>query len=149
MVQTELLAGPHVSELCDLEVTDIDLAGAVLAIRHGTGDKDRNVPIGKKLMTALRSWIDERKAGWLFPGPRGKHLDPRTFQLRLDTLARAAGIVKNIHPHMLRHSFATALLKRGVNLRIIQPLLGHASVATTQIYAHVDTEDMKFAVDLL
>jgi site-specific recombinase XerD len=149
MIQTGLLAGPRVAELCALEVADIDLAGAVLAIRHGKGDKDRNVSIAVKLLPALREWIGTRKSGWLFPGPNGKRLCTRAFQRRLVTLARAAGIVKATHPHMLRHSFATALLKRGVNLRIIQTLLGHSSVAVTEIYTHIDTSDMKLAVDLL
>ncbi len=149
MVQTGLLAGPRVAELCGLTITDVDLAGAVLMIRGGKGDVDRNVPIGHKLLNILGPWIGERKTGWLFPGPKGKQLDPRTFQRRLVTLAKAARIIKNVHPHLLRHSFATALLKKGVNLRIIQALLGHARIGTTEIYAHVDTSDLKGAVDLL
>ena len=149
MVKTGLLAGPRVAELCALEVTDIDLTGAVLAIRHGKGDKDRNVPIAAKLLVVLREWIGTRTAGWLFPGPNGKQLCTRTFQRRLETLATAAGIVKTTHPHMLRHSFATSLLKRRVNLRVIQTLLRHSSVAVTEIYTHIDTTDMKVAVDRL
>jgi site-specific recombinase XerD len=149
MIQTGLLAGPRVAELCALEVSDIDLAGVVLAIRHGKGDNDRNVPIGVKLLPALREWIGVRTSGWLFTGPNGKRLSPRTFQRRLATLARKAGILKSTHPHMLRHSFATVLLEKGVNLRIIQELLGHSSVATTEVYTHVQTSQLKGAVDLL
>lgn len=149
MIETGLLAGPRVSELCNLEVTDIDLAGAVLAIRHGKGDKDRNVPIGQKLLTVLRAWIGERTSGYLFPGPNGKRLSPRTFQVRLEALVKAARIMKPAHPHTLRHCFATALLKKGVNIRIIQRLLGHSSVAVTEIYTHITDEDAKKAVDLL
>jgi len=149
MVQTGVLAGPRVSELCDLEVSDIDLVGAVLNIRWGKGKKDRNVSIGAKLLIVLREWIGQRKKGWLFPGPKGKRLDPQTFQRRLIQLAKAAKVLKATHPHLLRHSFATLLVTKKVNLLVIQKLLGHANVATTQIYAHVCVEDMKGAVDLL
>ena len=148
MVQTGLLAGPRVAELCALEVTDIDMVGAVLSIRHGKGDKDRNVPIGKKLLWVLAEWIGERKAGWLFPGQTGK-LAPRTFQVRLEKLAKAAGILKNTHPHMLRHAFACSLLRSDADIREIQELLGHANLATTAIYLHVDSARLKAAVDRL
>lgn len=149
MVQTGILAGPRVAELCSLRVQNVDLAGAVLSIIGGKGDKDRNVPIGKKLLVALREWIGDRQDGYLFPGPSGKRLTERAFQKRLAALAKAARINKRVHPHLLRHRFATSLLKKGVNLCVIQALLGHASVATTQIYAHADVEDMKNSVDLL
>ena len=120
----------------------------MLAIKLGKNSKDRNVPLGVKLAIVLREWIGVRTSGWLFPGPKGKQLATRTFEYRLDTLARKAGLGKSIHPHQMRHAFATALLK-GVNLRIIRRLLGHASVATTQIYAGVDVDDLRNAVDLL
>jgi integrase/recombinase XerC len=149
MVQTGVLAGPRVSELCNLEVTDVDLVGAVLNIRDGKGGKDRNVPIGRKLLVVLREWIGQRRKGFLFPGPKGRQLKKRAFQLRLTALAKAAKILKATHPHLLRHSFATLLVKKGVNLRIIQTLLGHGSVAVTEIYTHIDTSDLKPAVDLL
>lgn len=150
MIETALLAGPRVAELCALEVGDIDLTSAVISIKHGKGDVDRNISIGKRLLRVLRWWIGKRKDGYLFPGPNGKKLAPRTFQLRLGALAKQSGIPRpKLHPHALRHSFATALHKKGVSLLIIQRLLGHASVATTQIYASVDVDDMKGAVDLL
>lgn len=149
MVQTGVLAGPRVAELCALEIGDVDLVGAVLNIRWGKGKKDRNVPIGNKLAIVLREWIGQRKKGWLFPGPKGRQLKPRTFQIRLAQLARAAKIQKATHPHLLRHSFATLLMRKKVNVLVIQKMLGHANVNTTQIYAHVSVEDMKEAVDLL
>lgn len=150
MIQTGLYAGPRVAELCALKVIDVDLgSGAQLAIKEGKGDKDRNVPIGNKLMPILTEWIGERKDGWLFPGPRGKQLVTRTFQKRLETLAKKAGLRKSIHPHMLRHAFATSLLRKKVNLRVIQQLLGHSSVAVTEIYTHVDVSALKEACDLL
>lgn len=149
MVQTGTLAGPRIAELCALEVPDADLAAGMLAIKLGKNSKDRNVPIGAKLAIVLREWIGARTSGWLFPGPKGKRLATRTFEYRLDTLARKAGLGKEIHPHQMRHAFATALLKKGVNLKVISRLLGHASVATTQIYAGVDIDDLRDAVELL
>lgn len=149
MIQTGVLAGPRVAELCSLEVSDVDLVGAVLNIREGKGKKDRNVPISEKLVIVLREWIGQRRKGWLFPGPKGKKLDPQTFQRRLIKLAKAAKILKPTHPHLLRHCFATMLVRKKVDVLIIQKLLGHANVGTTQIYAHVAVEDMKSAVDLL
>lgn len=150
MIQCGLLAGPRLAELCSLEIRDIDLEGAVLSIRHGKGDKDRNVSIGKKLLTVLKWWIGKRREGYVFPGPGGKKLARRTFQVRLGILAKAAGIEKTKrHVHTLRHTFATSLLKKKVSLRIIQRLMGHASIATTELYLSVDVDDMKESVDLL
>lgn len=149
MITTGLKAGPRVSELCDLEVSDIDLAGSILSIKHGKGDKDRNVPIGRKLAVALREWIGDRTQGVLFPGPKGKRLTPRAFQLRLEALAKAAGITKDVHPHLLRHSFACALLRSGTDVREVQELLGHANLATTAVYLHVDPARLQAAVDRL
>jgi len=150
MVETGLLAGPRVSELCDLKVNNVDLAGATLSIVAGKGDRDRNVPIGKKLLKMLREWIGERTSGYLFQGPKGKRLSPRTFQLRLEALAQTAGIDrKKAHPHVLRHVFATQLLRTGADLREVMELLGHANLATTAIYLHVLTERLKPAVDRL
>lgn len=149
MIQTGLLAGPRVAELCALTVPDVDLAGAVLAIKRGKGDKDRNVPIGARLMPVLREWIGDRTTGWLFPGPGGRKLNPRTFQKRLAALARAARITKRVHPHLMRHVFACSLLRTGADVREVQDLLGHASLSTTAIYLHVEIGRLKGAVDRL
>jgi len=150
MVQTGLLAGPRVAELCSILVTDIDLPGAVLMILHGKGDRDRSIPIGKKLLRVLRWWIGKRTEGFLFPGPNGKRLAKRTFQVRLAELAKAAGIGrKKAHPHALRHSFACSLLRTGSDLRQIMELLGHANLATTAIYLHVESESLRASCDRL
>jgi site-specific recombinase XerD len=149
MVETSLLSGPRVSELCDLQVTDIDLARAMLAIQLGKGSKDRNIPVGARLLIVLREWIGDRTAGWLFPGPKGRRLNPRTFQRRLDRLATVAGIAKDIHPHLLRHSFACSLLRSGADIREVQEALGHANLATTQVYLHVDQARLRAAMDRL
>jgi site-specific recombinase XerD len=149
MIQTGLLAGPRLAELCNLKVVDVDLSSAVLEIRHGKGDKDRIVPLGK-LRVVLRSWIGDRTEGYLFPGPNGKRLGHRTFQSRLKRVMGAAKIqAQKAHPHILRHTFATTLLKKKVNLCVIQRLLGHSSVATTQIYLGVDVDDLREAIGAL
>ena len=150
MIQCGLMAGPRVAEMCNLKVTNIDLVGAVLSIKLGKGSKDRNVSIGKKLLGVLREWIADRKDGYLFPGPGGKRLAERTFQVRLERLCRAAGISREkAHPHVLRHCFATALLRTGSDIREVQELMGHADLATTAIYLHVESERLKAAVDRL
>jgi site-specific recombinase XerD len=149
LVQTGLLAGCRVSELYKLKVEDVDLAAPVLHIVEGKGKKDRNVPIGAKLLIALREWIGERKTGYLFPGPKGKKLSERAFQVRLEQLGKKAGIVKHLHPHLMRHTFATALLRAGVDLRNVQQLLGHSNLQTTATYLHVDVSRLKGDVDRL
>jgi site-specific recombinase XerD len=150
MIQTGLLAGPRIAELCALEVTDIDLEGAVLMIRLGKGGRDRNVPFGKKLLRVLRWWIGKRVDGFLFPGPNGKKLARRTFQVRLAELAKEAGIPRSkAHPHALRHSFACSLLRSGSDIKQIMELMGHANLATTAIYLSVESDHLRAAVDRL
>ena len=150
MVQTCLLAGPRVAELCDLEVDDIDLVGAVTMIRQGKGGKDRNIPFGKKPVAYCGWWVGKRTGGFLFPGPNGKRLAKRAFQVRLagwgslrwHTAAKA-------HPHAARHSFACSLLRPGSDIREIMELMGHANLATTAIYLSVENERLRAACDRL
>jgi len=149
MIETSLLAGLRVSELCNQRIEDVDLTTPELGIKQGKGCKDRNVSIGGRLLIVLREWIGDRRSGYLFPGPGGRKLSVRRVQERFAMLGAKASLIKKLKPHTLRHTFATTLLKRGANLRTIQELLGHASVATTEIYTHVDTTDKKKAVDLL
>ena len=149
MIQTGLLAGCRVSELCKLQVEDIDLPGAVLAIKEGKGKKDRNVPIGDRLAIILKSWIGERKTGWLFPGPKFKRLTTRAFQKRLAALGKRCGLLKSIHPHLTRHSFATSLLESGASIIELQELMGHASIKTTSVYLHVNVGRLKKVIDKL
>jgi integrase/recombinase XerD len=112
----------------------------------GKGNKERIVPLGRKALEALDAWLDRgrpsfvtaRSGGEIFLGQNGTRLTTARVQQIVKEIARRAGIEKNVYPHLLRHSFATHLLSHGADLRVIQELLGHASLATTQIYTHVD-----------
>ena len=149
MVRCAMASGFRVSELCGLEVAQLDLAEGVATVLHGKGDKDRVVPLPARLIGELASWVGNRTSGPVFPGRRNAQMSERNFQKRIKSLARAAGIVRRIHPHVLRHTAATMLLKRGANLRQVQAILGHESIATTEIYLHVEVSELKQAVDRL
>jgi site-specific recombinase XerD len=126
-------------EATHLEVTDIDSARMLLRIARGKGCKERLVLLSPRLLEELRSyWRVVRPARWLFPG--GKPDQPlhwATVQKACVRAAKEAGLTKHVTPHVLRHSYATGLLERGVDLLTIQRLLGHRSFSTTLIYLHV------------
>lgn len=131
--------GVRVSELCNLAVDDIDLNQGTLRVRCGKGNKDRYVVLDPSAAAALRAYLGTGVEGLLFP------LSVTTVQRIVRAAGERAGLGRRVHPHILRHSLATALLRRGCDIRYIQTLLGHASVATTQIYAHVDLSDLRAA----
>lgn len=135
----------------------LDIAGAEVTVT-GKGLRRRTVPVGSKAVEALRAWIAVRdtllKAGAapedanaLFLGPRGHRLAMRTVQLRLKAQALRAGVPADVHPHMLRHSFATHVLQSSGDLRAVQEMLGHASVSTTQIYTALDFQHLAKVYD--
>ena len=136
--------GLRVSELISLCVADVNLAeGTVRAI--GKGNKQRIVPAGKLAVAAVEKYVSEarpallrsRQAPWLFVSRRATRLTRQSIWLLLARYGRMAGIGKPVTPHLLRHSFATHMLARGADLRSLQMMLGHADIATTQIYTHV------------
>ena len=129
----------RVSEVTQLQVSDIDSARKVVRVRHGKGGKDRQTLLPAKLLDLLRCyWRNQRPTGWLFPGAdSARPLAPKAVFLACRNAAKRAGISKSVHPHSLRHAFATHLLEAGVNLRTIQILLGHANLETTARYLHV------------
>lgn len=140
--------GMRVGELCSLKVDDIDLDEGVIGIYSGKGDRDRIVIIPDELKDLIRSYLPGRyEAGSmtkaLIIGKKGTGLDTSTVQRIVRNLAKEAGIAKKVTPHVLRHTFATAVLRNGGDIRFIQQLLGHASVATTQIYTHVDDNTLR------
>ena len=139
ILTTLYAAGLRVSELCQLQVTDIDRARMVLRVRQGKGQHERYVMLSPKLLPLLRHYGQQEKPRpWLFPGhPRPRPITTRAvYNICRDT-GQAAHLPKAIHPHLLRHSFATHLLEAGVDLRRIQLLLGHPSLRTTSRYLHV------------
>ena len=132
-------AGLRVSELCHWQVTDIDSARMVLRVRQGKGQHDRYVMLSPKLLPLLRQyWRQAKPQPWLFPGhPCTRPMTTKAVYLVCRQAGKAADLPKVIHPHVLRHTFATHLLEAGVDLRRIQLLLGHRSLQTTSRYLHV------------
>lgn len=132
-------AGLRVSEVTRLKVADIDSARNVLWVRSGKGRRDRQGLLPPKLRELLRCyWRSRRPTDWLFPGARpGQPISVKVIFMACRKAGRAAGIAKSVHPHLLRHAFATHLLEAGTNLRTIQILLGHANLETTARYLQV------------
>ena len=139
ILTTLYAAGLRVSELCQLQVTDIDSARMVLRVRQGKGQHDRYVMLSPKLLPLLRHyWQQEKPRPWLFPGNlRTRPITARMVHRICRDAGQAAHLPKLIHPHLLRHAFATHLLEAGVDLRRIQLLLGHRSLRSTSRYLHV------------
>ena len=148
MLELAYASGLRVSELCGLERSRVDLAGRALTVA-GKGDKERVVPFGRPAERALREYLERARPALaahartargerVFLNARGGGLSRMGFWKILRGHARGAGLATRVHPHALRHSFATHLLQGGADLRVVQELLGHASVATTAIYTHLD-----------
>ncbi len=137
-------SGIRLSELSELNLNDIDLKDKTILIRSGKGDKSRILPIGGKAIDALNNWLNHRlqikntTEVALFTSNKNTRLGQRSIELRLNLWCKRKGINDKIHPHMLRHSFASHLLESSQDLRAIQELLGHSNISTTQIYTHLD-----------
>jgi integrase/recombinase XerC len=140
-------AGLRVSELVGLDWTDVDLSARVVRVM-GKGSKERMVPFGKPAAEALRHWLevwegvrDPGKDGEpVFLNHQGGRLTDRSVRRVIDKWVEAAAVARGVHPHTLRHTFATHLLENGADLRAIQELLGHSSLSTTQRYTHLEVE---------
>ncbi|NQT82021.1 tyrosine-type recombinase/integrase [bacterium] len=151
MLQVMVGAGLRVSEVVALKGHDLDLEKGTIRVNLGKGGKDRVVPVDQATQGWLRAWSERRKSlgknarDPFFFGLRtqGKALLPRYVHHLVATLAKAAGIAKRVSPHVLRHTYASRMLSRGLNLREVQQLLGHANVSTTQIYTHVNPEELR------
>ncbi len=145
-------SGLRLAELTSLKLRDLDLASRQVTVL-GKGSKQRIVPVGKAARKAIDRWLAIRtgiaKADEpsVFVGRNGAAMGTRAVQLRVASLARAAGIPQHLHPHMLRHSFATHLLESSRDLRGVQELLGHANISTTQIYTHLDFQHLARTYD--
>lgn len=151
ILMTLYSTGMRRAELCHLRTEDIDKERMVIHIRQGKGGKDREVPLSRNLLGQLRTYYRSlrNKSGWLFPSLQARRLDqPMTDKViwhACRQATRRAGITKSVHPHTLRHSFATHLLDSGAELPVIQTLLGHADPRDTMIYLHLSTRKLRAA----
>ena len=145
-------SGLRLTELISLTPEDLNFAESTIRI-HGKGDKTRIVPIGSKALQALREWMKQRSAllkpgeNALFLSRSGKCISSRSVSQRLKMRALQQGISLNVHPHVLRHSFASHLLQSSADLRAVQEMLGHANISTTQIYTHLDFQHLAKVYD--
>jgi integrase/recombinase XerC len=145
-------SGLRLGELVALNVGDgrLDLRQGEVTVT-GKGSKTRTVPIGAKAREAISTWLSVRRAApaerALFTGARGRRISPRVVEARLRLWARRRGLREPVHPHMLRHSFATHVLQSSQDLRAVQEMLGHASISTTQVYTHLDYQALAKVYD--
>jgi integrase/recombinase XerC len=149
-------SGLRLSEVCGLRWRELDLQAGMVRVT-GKGSKVRIVPVGRHACAALVAWRSESQPATaaahadaelpVFPGRGGQPIGPRAVQLRLRLLAQQQGIWKRVHPHLLRHSFASHVLESSGDLRGVQELLGHADIATTQIYTHLDFQHLAKVYD--
>jgi integrase/recombinase XerC len=143
MVELFYSSGLRLSELIGLQLGDIDFQDGTVRVT-GKGNKTRVVPVGRFARQALQDWLDQRAAlvppeqAALFVGRNGRRVSPRTVQRRLQRWAVRQGLSQHVHPHMLRHSFASHVLQSSGDLRAVQEMLGHASISSTQVYTHLD-----------
>jgi len=152
IVEVLYATGARVSELCGLDFDDIDYSRNTIRVL-GKGNKERTIPLGAPAMKALEKWLKsareelatDKSASAVFLGARGKRIDQRTVRTVVYEALSALEGVQKLGPHALRHSAATHLLEGGADLRTVQEILGHASLATTQIYTHVSTERLQKA----
>jgi integrase/recombinase XerC len=146
-------SGLRLSELTGVKLGDIDFQDGTVRVT-GKGNKTRVVPVGEFALRAVRDWLAARAAlaapaqPALFVNASGLPISPRTVQRRLDTWALRQGLSQRVHPHMLRHSFASHVLQSSGDLRAVQEMLGHASISTTQVYTHLDYQYLAKVYDL-
>ncbi len=147
-------SGLRLAELVAVNVGDIDRQSRLLTVT-GKGNKTRTVPVGTIALAAIDRWLqvrphtraDEDSARALFTSSRGERISVRNIQARLKLQGRRSGMHQDVHPHMLRHSFASHMLESSGDLRAVQELLGHANISTTQIYTHLDFQHLAKVYD--
>jgi integrase/recombinase XerC len=145
-------SGLRLAEIVSVNLTDIDLREAMITIT-GKGNKTRSVPVGSAAIKAINEWLEQRhifaipEELALFITQRGSRISHRAVQMRLQQLSLEQGMDNPVHPHMLRHSFASHMLESSGDLRLVQEMLGHANIATTQIYTHLDFQHLAKVYD--
>jgi len=144
-------AGLRITEACSLRVGDIDSKRMQIHIHNGKGRRDRYVMLPKMVLDSLREyWRMAKPDDYLFPGQKkGRHITPHNIRREFHNARRAAGITKKVSPHCLRHSFATHLVDSGVDLEVVQALLGHAFISTTSVYARTSTRRIREVISPL
>lgn len=150
MIELTYSSGLRVSELINLKLSDLHMQMGIIDV-FGKGSKERIVPVNHNTMEVLKRYIDSsrpvycniKSKDYLFLSRRGEQLTRQSFFLIIKEKAKLAGITKEISPHKLRHSFASHLLERGLDLRLIQELLGHEDISTTEIYTHINNVKLK------
>jgi len=150
MLELFYSSGLRLSELAGLNLAQLDLPAGLVEV-HGKGSKTRVLPIGRKAREALENWLPHRALAnppddAVFISAKGRRLGPRAIQLRVGQ-AGVRELGQHLHPHMLRHSFASHVLESSQDLRAVQELLGHADIATTQIYTHLDFQHLASVYD--
>jgi integrase/recombinase XerC len=152
MFELAYSSGLRLSELAGVDVDRLDLATGEVRV-WGKGAKERVVPVGAAAIAAIRAWLPLRAAlpdldaKALFVGRGGRRIAPRTIERRLAAWAVKQGLARHVHPHMLRHSFASHVLQSSGDLRAVQEMLGHASIASTQVYTHLDFQALAKVYD--
>ncbi|MDX8379113.1 MAG: tyrosine recombinase XerC [Gallionella sp.] len=145
-------SGLRLAELVNLDPEQVDLVATEVRV-IGKGDKTRIVPLGRHAVTSLQAWLSVRSQlaaadeAALFVGVRGRRISPRVVQLRMKQWGIKQGIETKVHPHVLRHSFATHVLQSSGDLRAVQEMLGHASISSTQVYTHLDFQYLSKVYD--
>jgi integrase/recombinase XerC len=145
-------SGLRLAELSGLDLNDLNRQSGEAQVT-GKGRKTRIVPVGRQALDAIAAWLPHRlvlareNTSALFVSQRGSRLSPRSVQLRLNRWAVQAGLSQHVHPHMLRHAFATHVLQSSGDLRAVQEMLGHASISTTQVYTHLDWQHLATVYD--
>jgi site-specific recombinase XerD len=150
LLRLMLNTGLRAAEVLNLKVSDIDWQSGKLMVREGKGKKDRTLWIGLEDLDLLKKWLKFKvqvpENEFLFTTHDGKRLQDRYLRFMVKRLARHAGINKDVHPHMLRHTFATDLLRQTKNLRLAQKALGHAQITSTQVYTHIVDDELEEAL---
>lgn len=153
ITETIYACGLRISECCNIKIGDIDFKENILRV-IGKGNKERIIPFYPRLNELINLYLDESRLlyakddyPYLFVSTRGGKVSPRSVQLMLEDTKLKTGLPVDIHPHMLRHSFATHMLDNGADLRSVQELLGHQNLSTTQLYTHLTYDRLKKAVD--
>ena len=145
-------SGLRLSELVSLDLNQLELKQAIITVT-GKGNKTRRLPVGKKAIEALQNWLSVRRDyiktenNAVFLSQQGKRLSARSVQQRMRHWAQKQGMASHVHPHMLRHSFASHILESSGDLRAVQELLGHSDINTTQIYTHLDFQHLARVYD--